>query len=108
MQGMKVTVTMFSFQGSWISPHDVQERASAVTYILIWSPALWMVGSPQQVVGVSEQEEEDGDGEPVRDDAPLGQHPLQQARAPHHHAGRQGQPLVVGDVVEVAPAHGLE
>ena len=67
-----------------------------------------MLGSPQQVVGVAEQEEEDGDGEPVRDDAPLGQHPLQQAGAPHHHAGRQGQPLVVGDVVEVAPAHSLE
>ena len=61
---------------------------------------------PEQVVGVAEEEEEDGDGEPVGDHAPLGHHPLQETGTPHHNARRQGQPLVVGDVVIGGGPHG--
>ncbi len=42
-----------------------------------------MENTPQQVVGVAEQEKEDRDGQGRVDDAPLGQQALDQGRPPH-------------------------
>ena len=57
-------------------------------------------------MSVAQQEEEDRDGEVVSEEPHLGQHSLRQAGQPHHHAGRQCEPLVVGDVVVLSPSHG--
>ena len=56
-------------------------------------------------MGVSEEEEEDGDWQSVGQETHVGEHPLRQAGEPHDHAGRQGEPLVVGDVVVLSPSH---
>ena len=50
---------------------------------------------------VAEEEEEHGDDEGRVEDAPLGQETLHEARAPHQDAGGQGQPLVVGDYLDI-------
>ena len=56
--------------------------------------------APQQVLGVTQEEEEHGDDEGRVDDVPLGKDPLDQGGAPHQDAGGQCQPLVVGDHLE--------
>ena len=50
---------------------------------------------------MAEQEEEGGHDEGRVDHGPLGQQALDQRRSPHQDAAEQGQPLVVGDHLEL-------
>ena len=56
-------------------------------------------------MSVTQQKEEDGHRQPIRQETHLGEHSLSEAGQPHDHTGGQCQPLVVGDVGVDGPSH---